>query len=115
MFDIFDETYYIDFAIIDAFLGLDPNDEDENIIETQKTEVFNEEGKLLSTTMIETATHKPKEINGIRFELIRGFIDDISNVVLENGELTDIREMSIAFKLAFNTLTAYGILKPIKD
>lgn len=113
MIEIFGEVYYIDFEIIDKFLTSDPQFKARTVIEKQLTKILDEEGVLMSTTEITSETQKPSEINGVRFEIIRGFIDDISEANTENGD--KLSDMSVGFKLAFNTLTAYQILKPIED
>ena len=113
MIEIFGEVYYIDFEIIDKFLISDPQFKQRTVVEKQVTKILDEEGKLMSTTEISSESQKPSEINGVRFEIIRGFIDDISNGTAEDGD--KLADMTVGFKLAFNTLTAYQILKPIED
>jgi len=113
MIEIFGEVYYIDFEIIDKFLISDPQFKQRMVVETQVTKILDEEGNLISTTEISSETQKPSEINGVRFELIRAFIDDISSANTEEGD--KLADMTVGFKLAFNTLTAYQILKPIAD
>lgn len=113
MVEIFGEVYYIDFEIIDKFLISDSQFKQKMIVEKQIIVIKDSDGNVMSTTETSDETHKPSEINGVRFEIIRGFIDDISDANTESGDkLTD---MSIGVQLAFNTLTAYQILKPIED
>lgn len=113
MIEIFGEIYYIDFEIIDKFLISDPQLKSRIFVEKQITKIKDEKGKLISTTEISNETLKPSEINGVRFEIIRGFIDDICDANSEPGD--KLSDMSLGVKLAFNTLTAYQILKPIED
>jgi hypothetical protein len=113
MIEIFGEVYYIDFEIIDKFLISDPQFKQRMVTETQITKILDEKGELMSTTEISNETQKPSEINGVRFEIIRAFIDDISGATTEEGD--KLSDMTVGFKLAFNTLTAYQILKPIED
>lgn len=113
MTEIFGQIYYIDFDVIDLFLGLtNKKDSEKEDIETTTIKTFDDEGKVIGKTISEVKTSKTlTEINGVRYDLIRGLLDDISNF----GEGDKLADMPINFKLAFNTLTAYGILKPIED
>ena len=113
MIEIFGEIYYIDFDIIDKFLSPDSQFKPRKIIEKQTTVTFDSKGNTISKMEVENETYKPTEINGVRFEIIRNFIEDISDPTNNTG--ASLAEMSIGFKLAFNTLTAYRILKPIED
>jgi hypothetical protein len=113
MIEIFGEIYYIDFDQIDKFLGWDPQLKAGETVETQTTNILDGQGKLLSTEIIETKSTKPKEINGVRFDLIRNFIEDLGDVTSDNEDKP--ADMNLGFKLAFNTLRAYGILKPLAD
>ena len=70
--------------------------------------------KSITTTTKEHITHK--EIDGVRFEIIRNFISDIGDENYEEDpKLGDssLEKTSIRFKLAFNTLLAYDILKKL--
>ena len=119
MIDIFGEIYYIDFDVIDKFLGWDPKLKAGQIIDTRTIVLKNEDGKIISTEITETKTDKPKEINGVRWELIRDFIGDLGDITTD--EVDDSiggdkpSHTSLGFRLAFNTLRAYGILKPLAD
>lgn len=117
MIDIFGEIYYIDFDVIDQFLGWDPQLKAGEVIDTQTTTILDGDGNLLSTEISESRTMKPREINGVRFDLIRNFIEDLGNSDSEGSAIGGDKpeEASLGFRLAFNTLRAYGILKPLAD
>jgi hypothetical protein len=118
MIDIFGEIYYIDFEQVDLFLGWDPKLKAGEVTETQQTKILDGEGNLLSTEIIETTARKPQEINAVRFDLIRNLIDDLGDEQANDSDIAlgeKPENMSLSFKLAFNTLRAYQILKPLKD
>lgn len=113
MIRLFGEIYYIDFEELDTFLAFDDK---EDVIETKKiVENINEDGKI--DRQITKEEHiKHKEINGVKFDLIRQFISDLGDETDENEEdpmlgRNSLEKTSIRFKLAFNTLIAYEILK----
>jgi hypothetical protein len=121
MIDIFGEIYYIDFDQVDLFLGWDPQLKAGETIETQTTKILNGEGDIISTEVIESKSQKPREINGVRFELIRNFIEDLNDSSLSSEDSDEKlggdkpTNTSLGFRLAFNTLRAYDILKPLVD
>jgi len=113
MIELFGEFYYIDFDEIDAFLILG-DDKQEKLKTTQKVEVFNANDKLISSEITHNEDIKHKEINGVRFDLIRGFIADLGDEKEEGDSAlgaNNLKETGIGFKIAFNTLLAYDILK----
>jgi|TARA_R110000851_G_scaffold848_3_gene2882 hypothetical protein len=124
MIELFGEVYYIDFAELDKILLLDKDakgsvkkDGVSKIITKDIVEVKNEHGILLSTETTTREHIKHKEIDGVRFEIIRNFISDIGDESFEEdpklGE-HGLDKTSIRFKLAFNTLLAYDILKKLE-
>tara|TARA_R110000796_G_scaffold58413_4_gene134868 strand:+ start:21878 stop:22225 length:348 start_codon:yes stop_codon:yes gene_type:complete len=115
MIKIFGELYFIDFEELDDFLAFENK---EDTIETKKiVKKIKSDGKPVS--WFTTKEHiKHKEINGVKFELVRGFISDLGdeqNEVEEDIMLPNqsLEKTSIRFKLAFNTLLAYGLLKKL--
>jgi hypothetical protein len=111
MIKLFGDLYYIDFEEIDSFLLLDDTNESKTELKTT-TERFSNTGILESRTVRVTEQVKHKEINGVKFELIRNFIADIGDEE-EETDIINMGNMSISFKLAFNTLLAYDILKKL--
>ncbi len=115
MIELFGEVYYIDLEELDEMLLLD-KDAGNKITTKDVVEVANALGDLESTTTTTREHIKHKEIDGIRFEIIRNFISDIGDENYEAdpkmGEAS-LEKTSIRFKLAFNTLLAYNILKKL--
>jgi len=118
MIELFGEVYYIDFEELDKILLL--NNTEKNGVSKITTKDITEEtdpkGELLSTITTVREHIKHKEIDGVRFEIIRNFISDIGDENYEEDpKLGDssLEKTSIRFKLAFNTLLAYDILKKL--
>lgn len=112
MIKIFGEYYYIDFEEIDFFLELSDND---LVVNKETTTTSNPDGTVTKTETDKEYV-KSKEINSVRFELIRNFITDLGDEVQDEEEdemlgNKNLGKTSIRFKLAFNTLLAYRILK----
>lgn len=114
MIKLFGEYYYIDFEELDDFLLLDKDAKDK-VSTTKTTKVFDESAQMANSKTVEVAEHiKHKEINAVKFELIRNFISDLGDEPNEEDYglgSNNLTKTSVRFKLAFNTLLVYGILK----
>jgi len=123
MIELFGEVYYIDFAELDNILLLDKDVKGKikkgdvgKIFTKDIVEVMDKNGIIQSTETTIREHIKHKEIDGVRFEIIRNFISDIGDESYEEDpKLGDssLGKTSIRFKLAFNTLLAYDILKKL--
>ena len=116
MLDIGGVVYRIDLSAMDDILAF--NNKDKEYLETETTEIYDNNKKLISREVKTKKSPKSKEIDGPKYEILRTFLD----VVLSyNEEMDDAlgydRAMSdtpLPFKLAFNSLLAMEILKEIK-
>jgi hypothetical protein len=117
MLEFLDDIYYIDFKEVDKFLVSDKSYEEGETITEEFTKYYGDNNNLINEEITTTKNHKNKEINGVRYDIIRGFINDLGDS--DNGETKDaigrtkIDELGIRFKLAFNTLLFYNILKKL--
>lgn len=87
MLDIFGENYYIDLKKIEEFVELnDTISDDDDVIDTQ--------------------------VNLIKFDMIKMLLEVLLNEVDDTDEKMGFRsnELSVSFRLAFNTLLNYKIL-----
>jgi len=115
MIKIFGDLYYIDFEKLDVFVA---DGQKENVFKTVDKE-YNYDNELVKTKIIETAEPTTKEVNVVRYEIIRNFIDDISmagGTSDEHDEMlgsNNLIKTDVKFKLAYNTLIFYKILKKI--
>lgn len=112
--------YYIDIEKYVEFIAdIKPNERLTNsaITETYGESMEGEEGEmnLMSKEIVETkGTGGGNEFfHNIRFTLIGNLVDSLTKGYTADGELCDIRDsedLTMEQKLAFNTLTKYGIL-----
>ena len=108
--------YYIDFDAIEKIIkpaGIDPTDK---LIEREEKAYVDAEGKILSSEITEVSRERGREIDGAKYEMVRYMVD----VLMDGTEETDddslgadraLQKTSLAYKIAFNTLYHYGILK----
>jgi hypothetical protein len=97
MFTIFNENYYIDIDAIDEYVQFTAE------VEVDSTETDSEELK------------EEKQIHLVRYELVKNFLETIlteSNEVDENLGMKS-NEVSIPFKIAFNSLLMKQIINKI--
>lgn len=112
--------YYIDLEKYVEFIAdIKPNERLTNsaITETYGESMEGEEGEmnLMSKEIVETkGTGSGNEFfHNIRFTLIGNLVDSLTKGYTADGELCDIRDsedLTMEQKIAFNTLTKYGIL-----
>ena len=117
------ETYIMDFKAIDNLIAggdeFKPSKEEET--ETTYNYVIGENGrdgeKLISKRVVVKEYNKGKEIDVSKYETLRLLVDIVMNHNEEIDESLGVeramRKMPIPFKIAFNTLKYYQILKTI--
>lgn len=90
MFEIFGETYYIDLTKVEDFVEL--------------TKMHNSDPK--------DSDSADMQVNLIKFDLIKMLLDVLLNEVSEIDDKMGLSsgELSVSFKLAFNTLLNYKII-----
>jgi len=119
MIRLFGEIYYIDFDVIDGFLNSDSSLKPGEVEEIEEIIYYDDKGEVVSRQVTKHKTQKPREVNGVRFDIIRGLIADLGDGEEDDSKdelgIVKLADMKVRFKLAFNTLTAYRILKPIED
>jgi hypothetical protein len=107
--------YYIDFERFESLISANKVSEDELTTTTTTTTTTDGNGMTTSTTIVKNEAPKPKEINVANFEMVRELID----VILSHDEEGDtslgaervLSQAPLSFKIAFNTLYEYGIIK----
>ena len=108
--------YYIDIAAFDKAItpvGFKPTDD---ITSTEIRKTFDGNGTLNLVEEVKVSSPRGKEIDAAKFEIIRTMLD----VVLDYGDDESdtslgseraLEKTPLSFKLAFNTLINYGIIK----
>ncbi len=99
MFKIFNENYYVDIDAIDNYVQFTAEVEEEADDESDTTTEIKEE----------------KQIHLVRYELIKNFLE---TVLTESNEVDEdlgmkTNEVSIPFKIAFNSLLIKKIINKI--
>ncbi|MHA1988370.1 MAG: hypothetical protein ACW98D_17180 [Promethearchaeota archaeon] len=115
----FGEKYFtIDFTALDGFLFID--DSNREVSETTEHVNRGEDGNVISSYTDTKTMVNGKEINGVRYEVISGMLatvlehtagDDDDDLL---GAKRALEKMPFAYKIAFNTLLEYKIIKEIK-
>lgn len=119
MLDIGGTTYIIDLLAMENILTMDKDFEDKKITETETKILYGEEGEVISKEVITKEYDKPKEYDSSKYEVIRILFEIL---LTYNDEFDDTLGLDLAlskatlpFKITFNTLVNYGILKEIED
>lgn len=111
-----DSAFYFDMDTLNDFIIAEPKNE-KTPTQSYITRTYDSKGGLLNSEHHEEYGEDAKEVNAPKYEIIRQFIDTVLN---EMSELDDtlgteraLNNASLSFKMSFNTLTKYGIIKEI--
>jgi hypothetical protein len=108
--------YYIDIDALEKVIkpvGVDPTDK---IIEREEKVVLDENEKIINTEVTEVSRERGREIDGAKYDIVRMMLE----IVTDGTEETDdtalgadraLEKTSLSFKIAFNTLYHYGVIK----
>ena len=114
MIDVGGIIYHIDFEALDKLIAVDESLKAQDITETEIKEYFDKDGELLSTDKISKTYLKSKEIDGARYDCMGLMLQIIMNTDAEIDDTLGIDRgfaaMPLNWKIAFNTLTHYGVL-----
>ena len=113
MIDFGGITYYIDIDAFDDVVALKNNSE--KIVTTHLRKTYNQFNEIIETREFITSTDRDRELNTARYEILRTMLE----VIVDTGDDFDdslgidraLESSTLGFKLAFNTLLQYGILK----
>lgn len=108
--------YYIDIEALEKVIkpvGVEPTDK---IVEREEKIVLDPNNNIVSTEVTEVSRERGREIDGAKYDIIRMMLE----IVTDGTEETDdtalgaeraLDKTSLSFKIAFNTLYNYGVLK----
>lgn len=108
--------YYIDLEALEKTIkptGLNPK---ELVVDREQKAQLDAKGELIGSEITEVSRERGREIDGAKYEMIRLMLE----VLMDGTEETDddtlgadraLDKTSLSFKIAFNTLYTYGILK----
>lgn len=115
MLEFGDTIYYLDLDALDKTItpkGVKPNDK---LSVTETKSIYNAKGELIGIESQETTSLRGKEIDGAKYEVIRTMIevvlDDEDDQDTSLGAERALDKTPLSYKVAFNTLLHYGILK----
>ena len=109
-----ENTYYIDIDVLESVIS--PELHPSKLVETQTKTYLDENGKIISVEVNEHSTERVREVNAAKYDLIRTMIEVVLDVTDDEidetlGAERGLEKASLSFKIAFNTLYEYGILK----
>lgn len=118
MIDLGGVTYHVDFGVLDKLISTDESLKAQNVTETELKEYFDSNGKIVSSDKITKTYPKSKEIDGAIYDCIGLMLQIIMNTDAEIDETLGVDRgfsaMPLNWKIAFNTLTNYGVLVAIE-
>jgi len=109
--------YVIDLDKLDEILvSTKKGDKEKNVFIEVKT-VLDEHNKLVGTETLKTTSDKTKEIDATKFNVLIMMLEELMayNEEVDDrlGSINALEKTSFSFKLAFNTLFSYGVLKEV--
>lgn len=111
------EYYYIDLDELSNELGKDDKLAEGVIEESEVIETLDHNGKVIESIVTTTKKHKPKEIDGFKYELLRTMVEILLGTEMEYDEgLMKHKSLDTAsanYAMAFNTLLKLKILKKL--
>jgi len=108
--------YYIDVEALENTIKPIGAKGSKKIIEKETKTYADENGKVLSIEITEVERERPREIDATKYDILRVMIE----ILMDATEDTDddslgaeraLDKTSLGYKIAFNTLYNYGILK----
>lgn len=109
------DTYIIDFMAMEKLISGNPLSESTMEEDSEITQNLDEAGDIISTTIFTKKYNKGKEIDVSKYETLRMLLEI---VLMGNEEIDDelgakrgMNKLPIPFKVAFNTLKYYEVLK----
>lgn len=121
MLEFGDKTYVLDIDVYSSVLTLAPKEGESETRLTKTTQTYlDEKGEITSSTVTETEEERGSLIDSNKSDLLRTLVDTV--FMSGEGEDSDdtlgsehaLKNAGVDFKIAFNTLIAYKILKEIE-
>lgn len=107
--------YYIDLDAFESAISSQKASEEDAVFSTETITKKDGNGDVQYVKKVVTSGPKVKEVDITKFEIIRNLLD----VILDYDDESDtslgadraLEKTSLSYKLAFNTLFEYGIIK----
>jgi hypothetical protein len=110
------ENYYIDVDALDKELNTDEALSAGYVENETKHESFDGEGASLGSSIETNKTHKPREVDGFKYEMYMTLISTVLHSHLEPEDRMmplDLNGAPLNFTIAFNTLLFKKIIKKL--
>ena len=119
MIKVGNKSYYIDFKTIEEIVSENDGLKETQVTDTDKITILDGEGIVVSTQINERIYTREKQVDALKYDLINHMLDVILNTPSEEvddslGADRGLAKQPISFKVAFNTLQFYGILKQLE-
>jgi hypothetical protein len=111
--------FYLDLSKLNEIIILPDSKEGKDVEKVIET-TYDENNKITKTKVIETSNDKDLRIDSTKYDIIRTMVDVLLSGY-ENDEDDDslgldraLSKTPLSYKIAFNTLYNYGILKEVE-
>lgn len=109
-------NYFIDLKALNKFITI--SEVGKPYKETELKETY-EDGKLIKTEKFERSSPQAKEIDDVKYEMVRTFIEYLMDYEYEAddslGAERALNKTDFAFRMVFNTLMAEKILIEVEE
>lgn len=111
--------YFLDVEALENAIKVKGSDPKEALTDTTTTAHYDADGKITHSDIVTTTTERGREIDATKYDILRMCIE----VLIDYNEESDdtlgadraLEKTPLAYKLAFNTLLNYGVLKQIEE
>jgi hypothetical protein len=107
--------YYLDLNALNDAISPTYNKDSDKIVDEDEKTIMDKNGIIIETEMIKTTRERIKEIDGPKYDVIRLMLETI---ITYNDDFDDslgyeraLSTTQLSYRIAFNTLYNYGILK----
>jgi len=106
--------YFIDLDALEKVISMELLES--KLVETHSKTMLDGNGKIVSVEINEHSSERVKEISPAKYDIIRTMLDVVLDVTEDEiddtlGAERGLEKTSLSFKIAFNTLIEYGVLK----
>ena len=111
--------YFLDVEALENAIKVKGSDPKELLKETTSTVHYDANGTITHSDTVTTTAERGREIDATKYDILRMCIE----VLIDYNEESDdtlgadraLEKTPLAYKLAFNTLLTYGVLKEIEE
>lgn len=116
MIDFGSKIYYIDFNKIDKLVGGEKSLKPQSMSDVEETIIYDANDEITGRQVTTSKYYKGKEIDLSKYDILKIMIEVLfDDETLESdttlGPDRILNKTSLSYKIAFNTLLQYGILK----